>query len=270
MSADEDTKAAPASIPITTPTLGAPDMKIDLKLKIGDQDSSGRKVCFIYSRNSEHIIYETLEGQIVVQGDISLANHPDVNRLLSQIGDLVTHTPSLKKKYNSSRAHAMKVFLDGDPKSSLDLFTDVVEDMTRYLTRRAKIAYQGGAAILMLLSVIAIPIGRSLGTFENLGSRVCYAIVFSAMGGLLSVAIGTGKVKVDLQDSLIVNALYGALRILIAMISGVMVVFLIEGKVLFAFLKESSSAVGFMIAAFAAGFSEKLIPNIMHRVKGEK
>ena len=258
-----------AQVTITKP---APPNEINFQLKNGDRDSSGRLVRFIYSKDTEHIIYETVEGQIVVQGNVSLANHPELNDLLAEIGDLVTHTPSLKRKYNSMRAHAMRVFLQGDAKSSIDLFSNVIEDMTRYLTRRAKIAYQAGAAAWMLLGLICIPIARSQGGFDKVGARVCYAIIFSAMGGLMSVALGAGKLKIDLQNNLIVNAVYGALRILIAMICGVVVLFLVEAKILFAFLKETADANGFMIASFVAGFSETLVPNVMYGLgrKAEK
>ena len=250
----------------------APQVEINLELKSGDRDPSNRLVRFIYSKDADHIIYETVEGQIVVQGNVSLVNHPEVNDLLSEIGDLVTNTPSLKRKYNSMRAHAMKVFLQGDAKGSIGLFTSVIEDMTRYLTRRAKVAYEAGAAAWMLLSLVCVPIARSLGGFDTIGTRVCYAIIFSAMGGLLSITMGAGKLKVDLQDSLIVNAIYGALRILLAMICGVVVVFLVEAKILFAFLKETSNAVGFIVASFVAGFSETLIPNVLYGLarRGEK
>jgi hypothetical protein len=240
--------------------------EVDVELKIGDKDGSGRQVQFIHAKDVEHLIYETTEGQIVIKGDLSLANHPGLNKLLTQIGDLVSHSPSLKKKYNSSRAHAMKVFLDGDAKTAHDLLRDVLEDMTRYLTRRAKLAYQAGAAILMLLSLIALPISRTLGSYEQLGPRLCFAIIFSSMGGFLSVAIGIDKVRVDLQNSLLVNTLYGSLRILIAMISGIMVVFFIEAKIMLSFLKDTSNVFGFVIAAFFAGFSETLIPNLMHKL----
>jgi hypothetical protein len=245
-------------------------LEIDLNLKIGEQDSSGRKVRFIHTKEPNYIIYETLEGQVVVQGAVALANHPEINMLLSQIADLLTNTPALKKKYNSSRAHGMKVFLEGDADSAFQVFTHLVSDIKRYLTRRARISYQAGAAACMLLSLVCLPIGRSFGDLNNLGARVCYAIIFSAMGGLLSVAIGAGKLKIDLQDNIVVNALYGAFRILIAMISGVLVVFLIEGKFVLSFLKDTPNPGGFGIASFVAGFSEKLIPNMLHGMEQDK
>ena len=86
------------------------------------------------------------------------------------------------------------------------------------------------------------------------------------MGGFLSVAIGAAGIKLDLQDKLIVNVLYGAFRILIAMISGIMMVFFIEEKILLSFLKDASDIYGFIIASFLAGFSEKLVPNLMNRL----
>jgi len=238
----------------------------DADLKVGEKDRSGREVRFVYAKERGYTIYEAADNQIIVRGRISLANLPELNRLLTKIGDLVSHSPSLRKKYNSTRAHAMKVLMDGDSETSTHLFQDVFEDMTRYLTRRAKIAYQLGAAILMLLSLIGLPVARTFGTFDQLGARICYAVILSAMGGFLSVAIGTDKVNVDLQNSLFVNMLYGGLRILIAIISGIIVVFFIESRIVLPFLKDTSNVFGFIIVAFFAGFSEKLVPNLMHKI----
>jgi gamma-glutamylcyclotransferase len=236
-------------------------------LKIGIKDSSGRKIRRIHARESgRYTIYETTDNQIVIKGQVLLANVPELNRLLTKIGDLVSNAPSLGKKYNASRAHAMKVFMDGDSETSSCLFQDVFDDMARYLTRRAKIAYQLGAAILMLLSLIALPVASAFGTFDQLGARLCYAVILSSMGGFLSVAIGADKLKVDLQNSHFVNMLYGGLRILIAIISGIIVVFFIEAKIVLSFLKDTSNVSGFIIAAFFAGFSEKLVPNLMHKI----
>lgn len=238
----------------------------DADLKIGVKDSSGRQIQFIHAREESYSIYETSDGQVVIRGRISLANVPDLNRLLTKIGDLVSHSRPLRKKYNSTRAHAIKVFMDGDAETSYKLFQEVFEDMTRYLSRRAKIAYQLGAAVLTLLSLVALPFARAYGTFDQLGARLGYAIVLSAMGGFLSVAIGADRLKLDLQDNLVVNMLYGGVRILIAIISGIIIIFFIEAKILLSFLKDGSNVFGFIIAAFFAGFSEKLVPNLMDKI----
>jgi hypothetical protein len=238
---------------------------------VGDKDSSGRKIKFIHAKVlGKYIIYETTERQVLIAGDsVSLANNSRLNKLLTQIADLTTHTPSLKEKYNSSSAHAMKIFLDGDADASHELLRDVYKDMTRYLMRRAKVAYQAGAALLMLLSLIVFLIAYRLGISNQLVARLFYATVFSSMGGFLSVALSAGKLKIDLQNNLGINALYGSLRILMAMISGVIVYFLIEERIVLAFLKDTSDINGFIIASFISGFSEKLIPNLMNHIEAK-
>lgn len=60
--------------------------------------------------------------------------------------------------------------------------------------------------------------------------------------------------------------LYGALRIVISIISGVIIYFLIQTRILLAFLKDASDVNGLIIVSVVAGFSEKLVPNLMSKI----
>ena len=60
------------------------------------------------------------------------------------------------------------------------------------------------------------------------------------------------------------NFFNGFLRVVIAMISGVVAYLLIESKIVFSFLGDQSSGNGYLIVAFLSGFSERFIPNIMN------
>jgi hypothetical protein len=87
------------------------------------------------------------------------------------------------------------------------------------------------------------------------------------MGGVMSVAIGLRKLDLDIQDSSYANTFYGALRVIIASIAGVIIYFIIESKIALAVLQDpSASPYGFVVAAFVSGFSEMLVPNIMKKM----
>jgi len=60
---------------------------------------------------------------------------------------------------------------------------------------------------------------------------------------------------------------YGAFRIVIALISGVMVYFLIEAKLLLTVLKDAADLYVFIVISFASGFSETLVPNIVKKIE---
>jgi|ERR1700675_826362 len=78
----------------------------DLKLKVGDTDSHGDKVTFIFDRaDSKYIIYLVSSGALKC-GDfgIQLQHHPTITSPMMRIGDLFAVNPKLASKYNSHRA----------------------------------------------------------------------------------------------------------------------------------------------------------------------
>jgi hypothetical protein len=199
--------------------------------------------------------------------DASLADHPSINELISSIADLTTHTPSLKLKYNSRLAHSMKVYLDEDFEASDNLLKQIYRDMNSHLGRQSRIAYLSGAAILMIVVLCVFLISRMIGVSGDISLHILWALVFSSMGGFLSIALGSQKLKIDPQNSYSANLVYGALRVVVAMICGVLIYFLIKGDFLLGFMKRDSDISGFILASFLSGFSEKLVPNLFDRME---
>jgi hypothetical protein len=244
-----------------------------LDFEQGEKDLSGNIVRRVFARRKgKYIIYETMGRQIIYNLDESfqVPENRKVSKLLIQVGDLVAHTPILSSKYNSSRAYAMKTLFDGDVEGAEDALHRIIKDMTRHLNRRAKISYQIGAATMMILALTTIVVLFRLEALSQVDIRFIFAVVFSSMGGLMSVASSTKSIKVELQDSFYVNMTYGAFRIVIAMIAGIIVCFLIEAGVIFSFLKGTPELNGFIIASFLSGFSEKLIPNLFRELEEER
>lgn len=247
-------------------TLPIPSLELDLK--VGDIDSSGNVILLVHSKQpGKYAIYETKDRRVILKTDASLADQPDINEAISSIADLTTHNPFLKIKYNSLLAHSMKVYLDGDSRASRDLLRQVYKDMNLHLARRSRIAYLLGAAILMISALCVFLISRWLNVTGEVALHILWAIVFSSMGGFLSIAIGSQKLKIDPQNPYLTNAIYGALRIIVAMICGTLVYFLIQGEFLLGFMKRSPDVSGFIIVSFLSGFSEKLVPNLFSRME---
>jgi hypothetical protein len=84
------------------------------------------------------------------------------------------------------------------------------------------------------------------------------------------VAIGIRKLDIDPDARWWVNAYYGLIRLTIAIVSAVVLYFLIKAKlVLQPVFAEASGQEAFALYAFAAaaGFSETLIPTILRRTE---
>jgi len=60
---------------------------------------------------------------------------------------------------------------------------------------------------------------------NDLGIRLFSGAVFVALGGFLSVLIGCRQLDLDLKESFGATMIYGAFRIVIGVISGIVVVF---------------------------------------------
>lgn len=138
---------------------------VDLySLKKGDTDYLGNIIQQVYAKEpGKYLIYVTTDHQLICKGeDESVAKHANINKLLLQIGDFISHNRSLKPTYNSSLAYAMKIFFDGDAISSYHSLQNVHSNIKRHLTRRARLAYQAGAASILFLSLAAFLIAVRL------------------------------------------------------------------------------------------------------------
>ena len=91
-----------------------------------------------------------------------------------------------------------------------------------------------------------------------------------AAGGFFSVAIGIRKLDIDPDTRLWVNTYYGLIRLTIAIVSAIVLYFLIKAKlVLEPVFRGPPAQEAYALYAFAvaAGFSETMIPNILRKTE---
>jgi hypothetical protein len=239
----------------------------DLDLKVGDTDSSGNEILAVYSkRKGLNAVYEISGHRVITKGEGSLADHPDLNASMTAIANLTVNTPDLRLKHNSSLAHAMRLWMDGDARTAHAVLRQVYDEMVLYLTRRGKAAYLGGAVLTMLIALLAFLSTRFLRISSLDTIHIFWAVVCSSIGGFLSVSLGSQSQKIDLHDSPELNFFSGITRIVIAMICGVILYFLIQAEFVFSFIKHGQESYGYIIVFFLSGFSEKLVPNLLTRL----
>jgi hypothetical protein len=243
-----------------------PHYKYNYNLKVGDNDRNGEKIEYIYECvPGKYFIYHTgyFDLQFVAEDETLISNNAEFNRIWFQIADYLANDYSLRQPFIAHLAYAIKNLHDGNSDTACNSLVSTYDSMTRRLRRRAVLPYLTGAFALVLASLISYFLVYLYGNLNDFGYMIFNAITFSAMGGFLSVAISLRNINVDVQDNFWTKAVYGFVRIIIAMISGVIIYFLIEGKVAFAFLKDIQNLNAYYIAFFVAGFSEKLISNLI-------
>ena len=243
-----------------------PHYKYNYNLKVGELDRNGEKIGYIYECvPGKYFIYHTgyFDLQFVAEDETLISNNPEFNRIWFQIADYLANDYSLRQPFIAHLAYAIKNLHDGNPDTACSSLVSTYDSMTHRLRRRAVLPYLTGAFALVLTSLISYFLVYLYGNLSDFGHLIFSAIVLSALGGFLSVGISLRNINVEVQDSFWIKAVYGFVRIMIAMISGVIIYFLIEGKVAFAFLKDTQNLNAYYIAFFVSGFSEKLISNLM-------
>jgi hypothetical protein len=240
--------------------------RYDYNLKVGQSDRNGKKIEYIYACvPGVYCIYhiDKYDIQIIAEDEGSMTKDAEVNKLLLTVGDYFANDYKVRTKYISYMAYAVKTFYDDNKKNARQALTLTHENILRYLERKAEFAYLTGAFLMVLISLLTYFVVYKVGDLSDLGHIIFCAISFSAIGGLLSVSTSSGNIKVDVQNPFRTKVFYGATRIMIAIISGVIAYFLVDSKILFAFIKDTNNIHAFYVVFFLAGFSEKLIPNIM-------
>jgi hypothetical protein len=235
-------------------------------LKIGDIDENGSKIEYIYECETGKYFLYHIKGfdlQIIAEDETLIGKNAKFNKLILQIGDYLSNEPALRGLYITHMVHAVKNLFDGNEDSAVETLASTYDSMTRYLKRHAVIPYLLGAFVLVFISLIAYFVSYKFGWLSSFENTLFSAVVLAALGGFLSVAISLRNISVEVQDNFGVKAIYGVVRIVIAMISGIIVYYLIEGKIAFSFIKDFQNFNTYYIAFFFSGFSEKLVSNLM-------
>jgi hypothetical protein len=247
---------------------GKHELEYNYNLQVGQKAPSGGRISRIYAHEKDkYLIYSTDSSGspiVIAENEDLLTKDPEVCKEILQIRDYKYNDPHLKRKYNEAYAQALRTVLDKHYDAGLASLKILREEIEGYLKREAAFWYLLGAAIATLI-VLSLHLFFYLNEthFEKKTRDVFYAVVFSTLGGFLSVAIGSGKIKVEIQNSEWIKSIYGALRITIAIVSGVLVYYAILGEYVLAMLKPMQSSYAWYTVCAAAGFLEKFVPNMM-------
>jgi hypothetical protein len=245
-------------------------MAIEVPLKPGETDAYGKTVDRVFSfERGKYVIYETDQHQLVVDGpDFDKFQKDDgINEAVMAIAELTIHSPPLKLKYNSKIAHAWRIILDGNKASGTKELKRIAQDMDATLRRPARLAYQGGALLATVVSLMALAVVPSIATLAEFGNKTLHATSFAAIGGFLSVVINSRQLEIDIKEPWPMNMAYGALRIVIAAVCGMIIVLLIKTDLLMGLLRNAEGNEGSYIAYIVAGFSERFVPNLLAKLE---
>ena len=109
-------------------------------------------------------------------------------------------------------------------------------------------------------------------------SEIALAAIMGSLGALLSTAVGLRSLKIDASASLVMNWVYGGQRMLVGVLGAIVLYLAIRAGIASDLIPglptdpASDGSFGYYKLSFVsvmAGFSERLVPNLLDREPGE-
>jgi hypothetical protein len=255
-------------------------------IECGRKDAAGASITDVYYRQPpQYAIYRTTERVMVHfadaddearQQDAALA---PLNPLRGQINGLIDGWRVSKRDWRKARARrydrrvadALQVALAQDTRGALDVLAGIKTDIIDERTSWARFAYLIVAVVLSTLLILLVWWVMVHFAPASPAASLWIGLAGGAIGAFFSIAIAIRSRTVLTDLHLLDNSADAVLRIVIgAIAAGVLVAFvslkavtvtLGDGK-----FDDASSGWLFAIAlGFLAGFSERLIPDLLEK-----
>lgn len=235
--------------------------------KLDKQDNDGNNVIRIYAKAKGYVIYRTANTiRIDMDDDHPLLNfyeenHYKIGIQLAKIYSLLPENLSSSESINRLVGRAMALNVAGHCDSAMEVLRHAESRLVKLKTVRGRLQYTVSAFCLALLLFCALFL-RSWGESEIF----LQVMLCGALGGVLSIAVGYGSLKIDVDAGWHTNCTIGVSRIIIAVIASLFVYFAIKTNLIFSFVNERPDHYGIFTFAMVAGFAEMLVPNIMNNL----
>ena len=271
-------------------------------VKIGDKDSLGRAIQKIFIRSTrnaiiendkekkeevKYLIYETDDGILRYDALNEFAKKLVVySELLQTISVLLDIDKSLRGKYNQIVANALrKIFETNQTINLKEFLTKIKSKIESNIFSIARLRYLKKCLnhILKIIIIVLLFWGYQSSIagnyffrdFNDIFSSIIYLAVAGAIGGFISISLKINVLPIDPYIPFKRTELDANVRIVLAMISGVLIYwFLQSGFVTFIATEKLNynSLNGKYLSlsiAVLAGFSERLIPNILSKKEND-
>ncbi len=254
-------------------------------IKKGQLDARGEKIDFVFFRRRDFVIYRS-GGKILVQyadqeatAKNQISNTAELLPLRGRLQYLVKDMAA-PTAYHWQIAEALRLGLDGQKDAAKSTLQAAIDDINATRLRKGRTAYlvYAGAMVLGALAMLCGVAGTIWFGWQATPDQVAKGLKHlmmatgsGAMGALLSTAIALRARTVATDLDLKSNAVDSAVRIMIGVISAAVLYLVLDSnlldevKVQGVTLKPDINWKVALLVGFAAGFMERLVPDLLEK-----
>lgn len=239
--------------------------------KLGDTCKTGQKISNVLGQSSIACVYTTEDNHLRWEyfnngGDFPQNLMPSVAHFDALMASIKNFVPEEQRKPTYHQlGKALFAVLSSGPEM-ITAFADVERFIESKAGQRARLVYvlacAATAAVALAVSV------SSLIWVEHLHMRLAMlGVLGGSIGGLISVLQRSGTVSIDACGSSHYLVVQGAVRSALGALFGVFLAFASKGNVVLGVLSEQKVAL--FVFTIVAGFSERLVPELLRRLESE-
>jgi hypothetical protein len=255
-------------------------------LKINSLDQSDNKILRILGRGDEYVIYEIESNDLVDTIKVCIDNVTEKDD-----SGIIKNYNEIRIKFVEVKGYLYKVVDKSAIKSIIAqiLIHGITENPTEAnkqfdalkITIDTQYKEQFSNKIKLLFSALFLTlllIVFSISTYYNKYfydyihiKNLIFICTAGSVGGFFSISIGLKKIICEKEVSNWLYITYGFERIIISILASTIVYFGIKTDLFFGSINSlTSPIIGYILIAFAAGFSETLIPNLLTKIETEQ
>jgi len=239
----------------------------EAKCKEGEETPYG-KITRVHCSGKDHWVYETDKGAIVADAeDAELSNKfGQITCERSEWRFLAQEDSRLKRIAHDAAISAYVSHAAGEPGKARHIVMVAKQRLIKLRDLEARLQYLLGCGAMVLLAVLVLV------TFVFLRVRddVVFLVIVAACGSGgagLSVMHNLRAIQIDYEAPTWLNLAFGASRIWVGMIGGVIIYFLIKGNILLGVVAQTNSVYATLALCVVGGFSETFVPNVLGKIE---
>ncbi len=249
----------------------------------GQNDSRGVGITRVYFKRREYAVYDSSSRIFIQYADAEARASEQIKRVatLIPLRDRLNYLlvgARLPDCYREQIAESLRLGLEGEPEVAKTTLEAAISDAVARLERVGRLAYVKyagavAAALATTVTLIALGVQSSAAAL----SLLLLATAAGAVGALFSLAIGIRARRVVVDSDWTTNAVDGAIRVGIGAISGAVLFLILNSGLMnnieagdIKFVGEGASWQPAMLIGFAAGFLERLVPDLLEKKTGSK